>query len=138
MRLPGFLRLNKGDYPEDVKPTIDRLAGSLNPSIESLFNLGNNRISLNDNIACVVRDITVSVNAAGIPTSSTGIALGSIVQSVLGATVILAENQTNSAVFTTAQPFITFIQNGTTFEVRHISGLPANNQFLLRVVVWAA
>lgn len=137
MKLPNYLRINKADYPEETKPVIDRLAGTLNPGIESLYNLSNNRISLIDNVACVVKDITVTVGSDGIPLTFTGIALGTIVQKVLGAEVIYALNQTTAAVYPTAQPFITFTQNGSTFEVNHVAGLPANNQFLLRVVVYA-
>jgi len=137
MRLPNYLRLNKVDYPEETKPVIDRLAGSLNPSIESLYNLANNRISLSDNIACVVKDIIVIVGSDGIPLTSIGIALGTTVQKVLGSQVLYALNQTSDTVYPTAQPFITFTQNGSTFEVDHIAGLPANNQFLLKVVVYA-
>jgi hypothetical protein len=113
------------------------LAGTLNPGVEALYNLSNNRISLSDNIACIVKDVTVTVGSDGIPLTSTGIALGSTVQKALGSQVLLALNQTSTTVFPTAQPFITFTQNGTTFEINHIAGLPANNQFLLRVVVYA-
>lgn len=93
---------------------------------------------MRDNIACVVKDVTVSVDASGFPLVPTGIALGSLIQTAIGASVILALNQTNSNVYATAQPFITFTQNGNTFEIDHIAGLPANNSFLLRVVVWGA
>lgn len=138
MKLPSYLRLNKVDYPEESKPIIDRLAGTLNVGIESLYNLANNRISLRDNVACVVKDITVMVGADGVPLAFTGISLGSIVQTVIGSTVILAQNETTATNYPTAQPFVTFTQNGTTFEINHISGLPAGDQFLVRIVVWGA
>lgn len=137
MKLPSFLRLNKGDYDEENREVVGKMADSLNPSIEPLYNLANNRISLIDNVACVVKDITVTVGSDGIPLTATGIALGTIVQKVLGSEVIYALNQTSATVYPTAQPFITFTQNGSTFEVNHVAGLPANNQFLLRVVVYA-
>ncbi len=136
MKLPNFLRLNKGDYPAESRGIIDKLAGSLNIAIESLYNLANNRISKRDNINCVVRDITVIVDSFGIPTTSVGIFLGNIVTKVDGASVDFAENQTNASVYPNAAPFITYTQNGQTFQINHIAGLPANNQFLLRVTVW--
>lgn len=138
MKLPNFLRLNKSDYPEASREIIDKLAGSLNIAIESLYNLANNRISKRDNMNCVVKDIVVTVDALGIPTSSTAIALGTIVQKVDGASVDMAINQTSPNIFPSAAPFISFTQNGQTFIVNHIAGLPANNEFLLRVTVWGA
>lgn len=138
MKLPSYLRINKADYPEESRAIVDRLASSLNIGIESLFNLGNNRISLPDNVACVVKDVTLTVNSLGVPVTASGIALGSTIQTVLGSTVIRAENQTDSTVFPTAQPFVTYTQNGTTYEIDHVAGIPANYQFLLRIVVWGA
>lgn len=138
MKLPNFLRLNKGDYDEENREVVGKMAESLNPSIEPLYNLANNRISLRDNIACVVKDVTVSVDSSGVPVTSTGIALGTSIQTAIGSDVIFAQNQTSTTVFPTAKPFITFTQNGTTFEIKQIAGLPASNQFLLRIVVWGA
>lgn len=138
MKLPNFLRINKGDYPVESRNIIDKLAGSLNIAIESLYNLANNRITKRDNLACVVKDVFVTVDALGIPTSPTAIALGTIVQKVDSADVGFAQNQTSPNVFPIATPFITWTQNGQTFEINHIAGLPANNEFLLRVTVWGA
>lgn len=138
MKTPNYLRINKGDYPEESRDIIDKLGGTLNPGIEALFLLANNRISLKDNIACVVKDVTLIVDSGGIPTSATGIALNSLIQTVIGAQVIFAQNQTSSTVFPTAQPFISYVQNSQTFEIKQIAGLPANNQFLIRVVVYGA
>lgn len=138
MKLPNNLRINKTDYPEESRDIVDKLAASLNPSIDALFNLGNNRVSLKDNVFCVVNNVTVTVDDTGAPTTSTGISIGSTVKTVLGSTVLAAQNQTNSNVYPTAQPFISFTQNGSTFVLNNVAGLPTNNKFTLTIVVWGA
>ena len=138
MKLPNFLRVNKGDYKEENREVVGKMADSLNPSIESLYTLANNRITFADNMASVVKDITVIVDSQGFPVSATAIALNANVKKVLGSQVWAAVNQTDTNVYPTAQPFITFTQNGTSFEVNHIAGLPANYQFVLTVVIMAA
>lgn len=137
MILPSFLRINKGDYPQESRNIVDRLAGSLNIAIESLFNLANRRISLRDNIACKVVDITLTVDANGFPLNPSIITLDQFVPIADGSYVEFARNLTNRLVYPTGQPFISFTQNGSQFEINHVTGLPANNQFLLRVIIWA-
>jgi len=136
MKLPGFKRLNKQDYAQEFKDLVDRLSVSLNIGLEVLYTLGNNNISLTDNIFCTIKDITIIVDSAGIPLNPTSIGLTNNVQIAKGTHIMFAENQTNSTIYPTGAPFITFIQNGTSIIIKHITGLPANNQFLLRVVVW--
>jgi hypothetical protein len=136
MILPSYKRLNKSDYPKENQDLVDRLANSLNIGLESLYQLGNHNISLKDNMLSVTRDITVTVDSTGKPTTSTAIVLGNNVTQPIGTIVLLAINQTNSSIYPTGAPFISFTQTGTNIVVNNITGLPANNQFLLRVVVF--
>lgn len=135
MKLPNYLRINKEDYPAESKLIIDRLGGSLNPGIEALFNALNNRLTVGDNMAAVIKDVIVTVDANGFPLTPTGIALGNLVPRANGSKVILAINQTDPNVYPAGAPFVSFTQNGQTFEIDHIAGLPANYQFLLRIEV---
>lgn len=138
MILPSFKRIYKEDFKKEDQELIERLSGNLNIAIETLFQLANHRISLPDNAAAVVKDVQVKVDSSGNPTSGVGIALGDTIKIAIGTQVILALNQTNSTVYPTAQPFITFTQNGSNVIINNVAGLPADNTFLLRVVVWGA
>jgi hypothetical protein len=89
-------------------------------------------------MAAVIKDVVVTVDSNGFPLSPTGISLGAIVPKAIGSDVIFAQNQTNPDVYPTAKPFVSFTQNGQVFEIDHIAGLPANNQFLLRIEVKSA
>lgn len=135
MKLPGFKRLNKNDYAKEFKDLVDRLSVSLNIGIETLYTLANNNISLADNTLCDIKEFTVSVDSSGIPKSSLSIPLSKVTK-VIGTEVIFGQNQTNSNIYATGQPFITYTQNGSSLTINQIAGLPADNVFLLRTVIY--
>lgn len=135
MKLPGFRRLNTADYPKEFKKLIDIISVSLNNGIEVLYEAFNNQITLRDNIAGTVKDITVTVDASGTPIQGGAFVLDTNTK-VDGITVLSAANQTNTAVFPTSAPFITGTQNNTTFNISNISGLQANQSYLMRIQAW--
>lgn len=135
--MPTFKRLTKQDYKESDRDLVDRLSVSLNIGIETLYQLANKRISLADNIQAVTKSFEIKVNAAGIPVSGvTNISVGTTLTSVVGVTVLRAQNSDNSTIYPTGSPFISFTQNGNSIDINHIAGLPANNTFLLTIVIW--
>lgn len=137
MNLPTFKRLNKQDYKENDRDLVDRLSVSLNIGIETLYQLANKRISLADNIQAVIRTFEIRVNADGIPVSgTTNLSVGTTLTSIVGVTVLRAQNTENSTIYPTGSPFISFTQNGNSIDINHIAGLPANNTFQLTIVIW--
>lgn len=137
MKLPSFKRLQKQDYPEESRDLVDRLSNSLNIGIETLYTLANNRISLGDNIACVVKSFEIKVDSTGKPISgTTNVEFGTTITTAVGVEVLRAQNSTNSTTYPTSAPFISYTQNGTSIDINNIAGLPANNTFLLTVVIW--
>jgi hypothetical protein len=137
VKLPSFKRLISTDYPKEFKQLIDLIAVSLNNGIEVLYQTLNNQITLRDNIKCTIKDITLSVDSSGKPINTISILLNTSTK-VEGSQIILALNQVNSSVYVTSNPFITGSQNGNSFIINNISGLQANQQYLLRVVVYQA
>lgn len=131
MKLPNFRRLNTQDYEEEDKGLVEQLAASLNYGIEVLYDALNKKITLRDNIACSVRDITLAVNSSGIPKTKTTMSLDSNT-TVIGTQVIFAEG--NSAV--TSTPFIYYTQNGALLQIQRVTGLPADINFNLRIVAY--
>jgi len=135
MLLPSFKRLYKGDYEATYQKLVDQLAVSLNIGLESLYSALSKNVSLKDNIRCTVKDLTITVNASGTPTSSTQFALD-IPGQIIGTQVIYAINTTNSAVYPTGGIFISFTQTSTGILISNITGLPANQAFTIRVVAY--
>lgn len=137
MKLPSFRRLFSSDFPAQFKQLIDTLSVSLNNGIEVLYEALNNQITLRDNISCTVKDITLAVNANGVPTQNSSIKLNTT-NKVEGCVVISAINQTNSATYPSSGVFISFTQNSNTLIINNIAGLQPGQQYTLRVVAFQA
>lgn len=136
MKLQGFRRIYKTDYPQDQQSLVDKLSVTINNGFESLYNAMSNSISLSDNISCTVQDITVTVDNTGKPTTSSSFQI-TTTGTIQGISVIRAINNTSSTVFPTAAPFLTYSQNSQLISISNIAGLPANNSFTLRCIAWA-
>lgn len=135
MRLPSFKQLRKTDFKTEYQDLIETLSLSVNNAIESLNDLANKKISLTDNVACTVKDVLVIVDSSGAPTTNTAIALDST-NKVLGTSIILVTNQTNSNTYPTNAPFISYQAAEKSIIIRNITGLQAGQKWLLRVIVW--
>lgn len=137
MKLPSFRRIISTDYPKEFKQLVDLMAVSLNNGIEVLYQALNNQLTLRDNIKCTIKDVTLTVDSSGNPINTTTILLNANTK-VEGSQVLLALNQVNSSVYVTSGPFITGSQNGTSFIINNITGLQANTEYLIRVLVYQA
>lgn len=135
MKLPSFRRLFTSDYPKQFQSLVDTLSVSLNNGIEVLYEALNNALTLEDNINCTVKNITVTTDANGKLTQNAAFTLNNT-NKVDVIFVGLATNTTNSNHFPIATPFITGAQNGNVFNITNISGLQAGEQYNLRVVVF--
>lgn len=135
MKAPLYKRIFKTDYKQDQQELVDKLAGSVNDGIEGLQGILNKNVSLGDNIYCIVKDIPVTVDANGFPKQSVSFS-NTLANNIIGMNVIQAINNTNSNVFPTGAPFITFSENQRVIFLNHITGLPANNKFTLRIVAY--
>jgi hypothetical protein len=132
-KLATYKRIITSDFPDDDKKLIEQLAFPVNDGFNALYFAVDGRLGIRDNIFCTVKDVEITVNAAGIPTSSTSFNLDKQGQ-VLGCRVIYAANQVNSAIYPTSQPFISFSQNGNSVVINHVSGLQAGQRYVIRVV----
>lgn len=136
MTLPSLRKLFKADFKPEFQELIETMIPTVNNGIEVLYELGNGKISIKDNLAGVVRDIDLSVNAQGIPVSLSTFTLNSG-DRILGATVIKTENLTNSSIYPTSAPFITYSQLENRITINHITGLVSGNNYRIRVKTWA-
>ena len=138
MRLQLYKRINKGDFAEDEQSLVEKLSFILNNSIELLYTLANRRISLQDNMLCNVKTVTVTVKSAdGTLKSQPEITVDFIKDNpILGLQVLRAENQTSTKVFPSAGIHVSFSNTSTGLKITNVVGLPVDNEFVLTLVIW--
>lgn len=134
MKLPNLRRIYTNDFDSEYRSLVDQLASVLNINLQVVYDALNKKVSLADNIDCIVKDVPVTVNASGVPTTSTIFTLVDKTRNLQGIQVIKADNLTNSSVYPTGGVFITWTQVQTGVQIQHVTGLPANNTFSLRIV----
>jgi hypothetical protein len=92
-------------------------------------------VDLTNNLFCTVRVVDVVVDSNGIPVSRTTVSLNNT-QPVIGCIVLQATNQTNTAIYPSGAPFVSFTQLDQALLINHITGLQPNNRYTLRIVAF--
>ena len=131
MKLPTLQNLVKEDFPTSQQDMIGKIAFILNPALSAITSVLTNGITVSDNFNGNIRSITVTVDSNGIPINTTSFPSGlkSQVQNII---VTRAQNQTNTTTYPTSCPFINFTDNSGQVTVNQISGLQANNTYVIR------
>jgi hypothetical protein len=136
MKLPNFKRLNVADYDEKFRDLIDTLAASLNIGIEAIYDALNKKLSLSDNFLCDVKDLQLTVDSSGIPTTTKTFQLSSSITALKGITCIKASNLTDSRLYPTGAVWVDYTITTQGVEITHVTGLQANNLYQLRIIAW--
>lgn len=121
------------DFASKDQPLVGKIAFVLNPGLEILTQALNKNITFQDNVYCQVKDVTVTVDANGIPTSTTQIK-STLNNNSQGLMCVLAINSTNPSVYPTGYPFISFTETNKLITIQHITGLQPNNSYQLRII----
>ena len=133
-KLQGFKRILAEDFDEKERPLVSKLAYSINPAFEDIQFAMNKGLSIEDNLNFNKKDITVIVDASGIPNTDVVVKSG-LASSCSGIIVIKATNLTAPATSPTNTPFITFSDNSGQISINKITGLQASNQYRLRLLL---
>lgn len=134
MKLNNSTQIKSEDYDGEYQALIDQLAETLNPFMQEVVELADERIDFENRVE-VLKTITLTVDAAGKPTLNDKVNTGKT--GIRGTQVISAFNLTNSTIFPTSQPFISYrILAGGVIQILNITGLPANNKFQLNLVIY--
>jgi hypothetical protein len=135
MKIQGFKRLIIEDFDEKDRPLASKVANVLNVFAEEVGSALNKNLSIEDNLNSTIKSITVIVDANGVPVSKTSVSSG--LQTLCsGIQVIRAINQTSPSLSSISCPFITFVDNGGDINISKITGLQANNKYLLRIILY--
>lgn len=135
MKIPSFRRLMDADFPEEFKDLVKKIAVSINNGFEILYEALNKKISLNDNIACTLKDVEVDIKEDGRLKSQAVVKLD-VPGSVIGISVLNARCLTDSNVYPNAGIYLNFQQSGDKLTITHAYGLPANYKFSLKIVAF--
>ncbi|MFZ4411434.1 MAG: hypothetical protein ACOYOV_00025 [Bacteroidales bacterium] len=123
-------KININDFSESSRPDMTKLARSLNPFYDDIERAFRKGFTIEENLPMQYQSITVTVDAGGIPTQRA--VLNTSLTSVRGCVIVKAVSIDS---FVTSAPFITFDQNNTTLEIKHVAGLPANKSFTLTLLL---
>lgn len=135
MQITPFKRLISEDYDKQYASLVEKLGGALNAFCDDVFNAFNNNLSIDDNFNQVKKSITVTVNATGTPATPLKFKSG-LKSNCYGITVVAATNQTSASTYPTSYPFFSFTQSDGIITVNNISGLQANNIYLLSLILF--
>jgi len=135
MSKPSFIRkLVKEDFPQKYQDLIGSLGNVLNPALQSISIALNKGLTIQDNLLASVVNITITVDSTGTPLNPITFPsnLGSPTQHLL---ITQAFNLTNTNAYPTGAPFITWVDNAGQVNINNVTGLQANNQYSLRIIV---
>lgn len=134
-KLQSYKRILSSDFNKEDQELVDQLAGSLNTVIDDHQYTLSGKVSLTDNIYCTVKDIDITVDANG-GTGNARISVNNPTVQVLGFDVIRVSNLTNSAIYPTGQPFISFTQLEGSILINNITGLLPGYRWRLKIIAW--
>ena len=134
-KLRSYRRIVTSDYEQEQQQLVEKLADPINDSFNEVYFTLNGRVDLTNNVFCTVRLVDVIVNASGVPVNRTSFGLNNT-QPVIGCQVLQAINQTNSSIYPTGAPFITFTQSEQSIIINHVTGLQPNMRYTLRIVAY--
>jgi len=133
LKLPGYRRIFSSDFDPKDQSLVEKLSVPVNNGVEVLFEALNNKLDFRNNFQASIRDVQVEVDSNGVPTGTSSFALINS-NRVEGILVLRAENLTNSSIYPSGAPFVSFLQNSDRITITHISGLQANNTYSLRLL----
>jgi hypothetical protein len=134
MKLQGFKRIVKENFPSEYHSLIEAIAGSVNDFSDDVANAFNKRITVEDNLNMEYRQLQVTVSSAGTPIGTVEFK-SNLATPVKGISIIRADNLSSTTVYPTSSPFITYSSDNNIITVKHITGLVANNKYRLLLLV---
>lgn len=120
------------DFDKKDQDVVGKLAFTYNPMVESLTNLFNKNIDFN-NLNQQYTTFTTTLDASGIPKVPVQIKYD-LKTRLKGIQVISADNLTDNTNLA-GSPFITYTVNSNLITINHITGIPADKQYNLSIIL---
>lgn len=134
MKLPSYKRIITQDYTKENQELIEQLGGNINDSFNTIYSALNNKLTFKENFSSTVRDIEIVVDSAGKPTNDVGFKLDILNTQVTGCICVRATNLTNSNVFPTGSPWVSFLQQDNFIKILNVTNLQPSNRYILRII----
>jgi hypothetical protein len=134
MKISAPDKITRNRFKDEYADMIDTLSSILNPYLEQIHQALNKRLDF-DNLNQEIRDIAIRVDSNGKPINAFKMT-ANLTSRPRGFLCIAA--RASDGTNATSTPFISFIYSGTdskTLEITHISGLVANKDYTLTVLV---
>lgn len=136
MKISGFKRLIKEDFPEDQQPLIEKLATVFNIFQEQVYYAFNNNITIDENLNAQSVVYQVTVDSNGVPTGNSQIKY-TLKTKPKGSQVINVQNLTDTTLLSGA-PFITYSLNGNILTINQVTGLLPGKVYSVTIVFYAS
>lgn len=128
-------RLVREDFSEEDQELIDKLANSLNPFMQQVFDAFNSSIDMSNLDQQIITIPNLEVNSSQIPKKKTQFSYA-LQGQLEGVMVISAINTTSNSAYVTTAPFATIQVNVQGLaEIKHISGLTPNNKYTIKLLL---
>lgn len=135
MKISGFKRLIKEDFPAEQQPLVEKLGTVFNLFQEQVYYAFNNNITIDENLNAQSVVIRVAVNALGQPVGNSQIKYN-LKTKPKGSVVINIQNVTDASLLTGA-PFVTYVVNSNIITLTQITGLLPSKEYDVTIVFFA-
>lgn len=134
MKLQSVKRIIKESLPQEFRPIVDVVGYSFNTFAEDVINAFNKKITVDDNLNMEYKEISITVNAEGIPVNP--VTFRTVVTGrIRGVIVVRCDDLSANPVPPDAAPFMTCSYNTNLITVENVRGLRANVNYNLTVLV---
>lgn len=131
-KLSGGKRILTEDFSGDEQHLIRKLSFILNPFMEQVFNAFQKRITIADNLDMEFKDVEVVVDGSGNITNTASFQTN---RGKINGLLVVYAAAVNSTATITASPFVTWRQDNNVIEIQHVTGLPVDTRFKLRLLI---
>lgn len=134
MKLNNVRQIRAEDFPDELQQPMSQLGSILNPFMQEVVELADKRIDFENRVENI-KTVDITVDSSGKPTLNAKINVEK--NTIRGTQVISAINLSNSGIYPTQQPFISYsILGGGLLQVNNITGLQANNKYRLTIIFY--
>ena len=134
-KIDNVRRIIKEDFAKEYHQLIDRLAYVVNTFMEQVQQQVNGNLDFTNLNQDIVK-VRLTLDNTGLPKNNQKIRTDLI--NPQGLIVVKARNLTDSTIFPTTAPFISFTSTGTVINVQNITGLQADNEYELTIQIIGA
>jgi hypothetical protein len=126
-------RLIKEDFEKKDQELVGKIAFVLNPALQQITNILNHGLTIAD-LNTQVKDLEITVDSSGFPT--TDASFKSTLRGRCSQLTIGRAQAVNATVYPTGAPFPSYTEINGQIVINHITGLPADTRFTIRVTAY--